>query len=1066
MPQNSSERLAAYFPAAPIGSLAPPRRYTDTDIEEIAALLEDHEKQWSSVPRTYIVLRTIGHLDLLNKLIQLGFTDHCFPVKASVLPPRLQPSVRNAIVQAQSIIITKSLDLEKGEYGKHWHFAKGEPQPFKVIGLLGAGGYSHVHRIRSTISFKEYALKRVRRRRAFGNNSKESVRQFTAEMKLLKSLSHRHMVEYVGSYTDPSNLGILMAPVADKNLAEYLETVSDQPENLRKNELVTLRSFFGCLASALQYLHDRSICHGDIKPENVLVDGGNVLFTDFGFSKENTGSTTSGITNTTPRYAPLEVLSGDPRNASADVWSLGCLFLEMVLVLKEKDVSFLKAYFLRNGSKEPYASRNPEAVEKLLRELRFLGNGFDNILLDLMTDMLREDRFSRPKAAEALAILSTPSFDDPAVRFCGLCCLGDEVSDSHDSLCEDLYMPGEKDPLPTFSLEENFREVSADTIQAASDNPRVLESFGGQPFENQQPESQSPEIRPPENEPSESQPSESPPLEINLFESESVGNQLSNSHSLESQPLSDESSDGDQMETSVERGGPIDDSTLQIPSDHQESHMEDESGPSVEDSTKPAEEMSMEQPRARYFHGSAEIPDSDQKSDVDRAEIKNRADNANSMLEIPGNLDRPTEEFQPAEMNVSSMRLLLEREALAVFGVATAVNLKQQSYKAVGQQGKFIQQEDFGKQDVDQQNNLNPPDSVGQQHQAERQDELEQQKEMYQQYKQDQQDGASQQGEVDQQEISNRNLYKFLPFNVSTGPPSITVSQDGSLPSDSPKTSPSFSIPRLFKSKNNESRKPKLSKRLTTLLRRPLSRNKNPESSQSSIFGASLEDTLKHAGVAVGIFDESDEAYVFGSVPLVVAQCGVFLKEKALDVKEIFTMNSDEMVNSDLCLEFNASPQYGKDIDWSKYTAQDAANMLIYYLEWLPEPVVPPQLYNRFTQLVRDEDFVASFAAGKALPNAEFWIKHYQQLIQELSLANARLLLYLLDVLAVFTSDSGINRMNFERLAKLFTGSLLKGLNHEFNDSKSYLVLVFLIVNSNRFLLSGFVESNWRYKGD
>lgn len=46
------------------------------------------------------------------------------------------------------------------------------------------------------------------------------------------------------------------------------------------------------------------------------------------------------------------------------------------------------------------------------------------------------------------------------------------------------------------------------------------------------------------------------------------------------------------------------------------------------------------------------------------------------------------------------------------------------------------------------------------------------------------------------------------------------------------------------------------------------------------IFGASLEDTLKHAGVAVGIFDESDEAYVFGSVPLVVAQCGVFLKEK------------------------------------------------------------------------------------------------------------------------------------------------------------------------------------------
>lgn len=559
----------------------------------------------------------------------------------------------------------------------------------------------------------------------------------------------------------------------------------------------------------------------------MLIDGGNVLFTDFGLSKENTGSATSGITNTTPGYAPLEVLSGDQRSASADVWSLGCLFLEMALVLKEKDVSFLKAYFLRNGTQEPYASRNPEAVEKLLRELRFLGKSFDNILLDLMTDMLREDRFSRPKAAEALVTLSTPSFDDPAVRFCGLCCLGDEISDSHDSLCEDLYMPGEKDPLPNFSLEENFREVSTDTIQTASDNLRVPESFGSQPFENQQLESQPPGIRPPENEPSESQPRGSPPLETKLFESEFVESQLSSSHSLENQPLSDESSDGDQMETSVERGGPVDASTLQIPSDYQESHVEDESGPSVGDSTKPAEEMSMEQPRARFLVGSAEISGSHQKSDVNKSESKNSAGNANSMLEVPENLDRPTEESHPAEMNVSSMRLLLEREALAVFGVAAAVDLKLQPYGAVSQQnetdqqGKFIQQEDFGKQDVDQQNNMDQLDSVGQQRQAEQQDELEKQ------YKQDQQDGGS------QQEISNRNLYKFLPFNVSTGPPSITVSQDGSLPSDSPKTSPSFSIPRLFKSKNNESRKPKLSKRLTTLLRRPLSRNKNPENSHS-----------------------------------------------------------------------------------------------------------------------------------------------------------------------------------------------------------------------------------------
>ncbi|KAL1643729.1 hypothetical protein SLS58_004744 [Diplodia intermedia] len=428
--QRSSELLAAYFPASAAEASTSPPRFTDTDIETIASLLEDHEKSWSRVPRAYIVLRTIGHLDLLNDLLQLGFTDHWFPVEASALPPRLQPSVRNAIVKAQTLILTKSVDLEKGENGRHWHFAKGEPQPFKVVGVLGSGGYSQVHRIRSTISFKEYALKRIRRRRAFGNASKEAVRQFTSELKLLKCLKHKHTAQYVGSFTDPAYLGLIMAPVADMNLAEYLETISAHPEHLRRSDLITLRSFFGCLASALQYLHDASIRHRDIKPQNVLVDGSNVLFTDFGLSKEysgDVGSTTSGATSMTPRYAAPEVLIGDPRNTSSDIWSLGCVFLEMIIVIKGKKASFLREYFLETGSKEANFCKNFEAAEKLIKDLKGPEKSLDDPLLDLTRNMLKEDRFARPTAAETFLTLSTPFENDSAVHFCGICCLEDEV---------------------------------------------------------------------------------------------------------------------------------------------------------------------------------------------------------------------------------------------------------------------------------------------------------------------------------------------------------------------------------------------------------------------------------------------------------------------------------------------------------------------------------------------------------------------------------------------------------------------------------------------------------------
>ncbi|OJD35689.1 rho gtpase activator [Diplodia corticola] len=438
--EKSSELLAAYFPTPAAEASTRTRRFTDTDIETIASLLEDHDKSWSRAPRAYIVLRTIGHLDLLNDLLQLGFTDHWFPVEASALPPRLQPSVRNAIVKAQQIILTKSVDLEKGENGKHWHFAKGEPQPFKIAGVLGSGGYSQVHRIRSTISFKEYALKRIRRRRAFGNASKEAVRQFTTELKLLKSLKHRHMAEYVGSFTDPSYLGLIMAPVADMNLAEYLETISTYPEHSRRSSLITLRSFFGCMASALQYLHDSSIRHRDIKPQNVLVDGSNVLFTDFGLSKDysgDLGSTTSGATSMTPRYAAPEVLTGDRRNTSSDIWSLGCVFLEMIVVIKGKKTSFLREHFLEHGSKEAYICKNVEAAEELLKSLKGSETSSDDMLLELTGNMLKEDRSARPTASEAFMTLSTPLRNDSAVHFCGICCLEDEVSDSHDSLCED-----------------------------------------------------------------------------------------------------------------------------------------------------------------------------------------------------------------------------------------------------------------------------------------------------------------------------------------------------------------------------------------------------------------------------------------------------------------------------------------------------------------------------------------------------------------------------------------------------------------------------------------------------
>ncbi|OCL06084.1 kinase-like protein, partial [Glonium stellatum] len=98
-----------------------------------------------------------------------------------------------------------------------------------------------------------------------------------------------------------------------------------------------LRTAFGCLCQAVIYLHGAQIKHKDIKPSNILVHNDTVILTDFGiahdYSDLDEGSNTGGPTGFTAAYAAPEVVRQERRNRSADIFSLGCVFLEMITVV-------------------------------------------------------------------------------------------------------------------------------------------------------------------------------------------------------------------------------------------------------------------------------------------------------------------------------------------------------------------------------------------------------------------------------------------------------------------------------------------------------------------------------------------------------------------------------------------------------------------------------------------------------------------------------------------------------------------------------------------------------------
>jgi hypothetical protein len=55
---------------------------------------------------------------------------------------------------------------------------------------------------------------------------------------------------------------------------------------------------------------------------------------------------------------------------------------------------------------------------------------------------------------------------------------------------------------------------------------------------------------------------------------------------------------------------------------------------------------------------------------------------------------------------------------------------------------------------------------------------------------------------------------------------------------------------------------------------------KAAEQEPRGIFGVPLRQSISYANVAISLVDAEGKSYIYGYVPIVVAKCGVYLKEK------------------------------------------------------------------------------------------------------------------------------------------------------------------------------------------
>ncbi|TDZ22030.1 MAP kinase kinase kinase wis4 [Colletotrichum orbiculare MAFF 240422] len=160
--------------------------------------------------------------------------------------------------------------------------------------------------------------------------------QIKEEMGVLEVLDHPNVVSYYGIEVHRDRVYIFMEFCQGGSLANLLE------HGRIEDEQVTM-VYALQLLEGLAYLHESGFAHRDIKPENILLDhNGIIKYVDFGAAKviARQGKTlVQDITATkpnksmtgTPMYMSPEVIKGENpgRAGSVDVWSLGCVILEM-----------------------------------------------------------------------------------------------------------------------------------------------------------------------------------------------------------------------------------------------------------------------------------------------------------------------------------------------------------------------------------------------------------------------------------------------------------------------------------------------------------------------------------------------------------------------------------------------------------------------------------------------------------------------------------------------------------------------------------------------------------------
>ena len=232
---------------------------------------------------------------------------------------------------------------------------------YKLLDLIGHGTYGRVYRAIEKESEKILVIKEM----IFDGIAKMEQDEILNEVKVMSQVNHNHIIKYYHSFLENGLLYIVMEYCKLGDLGQLIKKQNKEPfdENIIWTYLIQI-------SQGLKYLHDKRILHRDLKPQNIFLQSeNNIKIGDLGLGRilsTNTIQARSGVG--TPLYFSPELCQDMPYDDKSDVWSLGCLIYELMMLTPP----FIASNTVALAKKIVSESPNQPLSNHYSSELRFL----------------------------------------------------------------------------------------------------------------------------------------------------------------------------------------------------------------------------------------------------------------------------------------------------------------------------------------------------------------------------------------------------------------------------------------------------------------------------------------------------------------------------------------------------------------------------------------------------------------------------------------------------------------------------------------------------------------------